>query len=131
MITAKSYVQMLEEEFFGQYEDWSVSGNYIFMHDNAPLHHKWSTSEYLKSKNIEVLEWPPLSPDLNPIKNLWGMLSQKVYQGGKSYQTSTELWEALVHTWMEIPLAFFQNLYNSMSNRMINVLENKGGKTKY
>ena len=95
MITAESYVQMLEEEFFGQYEE-ALPDNYIFMHENDPPHHTRSTSEYLKSKNIEVLEWPPLSPDLNPIKNLWGMLSQKVYQGGKSYQTSTELWEALV-----------------------------------
>ena len=35
MITAESYVQMLEEEFFGQYEK-ALPDNYIFMHDNAP-----------------------------------------------------------------------------------------------
>jgi len=54
-----------------------------------------------------VLPWPPLSPDLNPIENLWGYLSQKVYEGGKSYQSSQELWEALVKAWNETPLSFF------------------------
>ena len=124
-ITAESYSKMLEEDFLTLYEE-ELPENFIFMHDNAPPHRAKSTEEFLKAKKIDVLEWPPLSPDLNPIENVWGILSKKVYHDGKTYQNTTELWDALVRAWHELPLSLFRNLYDSMGKRLINVLE-KGG----
>ncbi len=34
--------------------------------------------EWLKKKHIKVLEWPSLTPDLNPIDNLWRELKVRV-----------------------------------------------------
>ncbi|KAJ3442125.1 transposable element-related [Anaeramoeba flamelloides] len=51
--------------------------NWILMQDGAPAHTSRSTKEYL-SKKCSVLEnWPPNSPDLNPIENLWGIMGKK------------------------------------------------------
>ena len=55
----------------------STSGNsgtaIQFMHDNAPIHTAAFVKEYLGTHGIEHMVWPPYSPDLNPIENIWGL----------------------------------------------------------
>ena len=48
------------------------------MHDGAPCHGSKVVSEYLRKSNVEVLDWPGNSPDLNPIKNLSSYMKNKV-----------------------------------------------------
>ncbi|KAJ5104253.1 hypothetical protein N7532_004782 [Penicillium argentinense] len=52
----------------------------IFQHDNAPTHTARVVRDALAEMNIEVMEWPPHSPDLNPIENLWALLKAKIYE---------------------------------------------------
>src|SRR5262249_55954312 len=49
-----------------------------FQHDNDPKHTANATKE---EHGIEVLNWPPNSPDLNPIENLWAWMKRKVEEG--------------------------------------------------
>ena len=34
--------------------------------------------DYFAEENIEVLEWPPHSPDLNIIENFWAIMKHKI-----------------------------------------------------
>lgn len=43
----------------------------IFMQDNSPVHKAGRVMSLLSRQQFEVMEWPPLSPDLNPIENVW------------------------------------------------------------
>ena len=52
----------------------------IFMHDNAPSHNAGRVSRFLRNENLEVLDWPGISPDMNPIEKAWFILKRKVGQ---------------------------------------------------
>ena len=42
--------------------------NLTFQHDNARAHVARVCRDFLNQNNVQVLDWPPYSPDLNPIE---------------------------------------------------------------
>lgn len=46
----------------------------VFMQDNSPVHTSGSVTALFARQNFELLNWPPLSPDLNPIENVWSYM---------------------------------------------------------
>ena len=46
-----------------------VFGRYlVYVQDNAPPHTARGTATFLDQQDIEVVDWPARSPDMNPIK---------------------------------------------------------------
>ena len=56
----------------------SSNQNWMFMHDNAPPHRSKYTLKWFENKGIKVIKWPVVSPDLNPIENLWDSMDKKL-----------------------------------------------------
>ena len=50
----------------------------IFQQDNAASHTARVTRDWLTEHSIDVMKWPVLSSDLNPIENIWGMMARDV-----------------------------------------------------
>lgn len=106
-------------------EDW------ILQQDNASIHTFKLTNNRISSENIGAMDWSAKSPDLNSIENLLGVLARNVYGGGRPYRIANELACFVLEEWEKICSKLVKNLGNSMQDRCINVLQNKGGKTKY
>ncbi|GBN62542.1 hypothetical protein AVEN_141712-1 [Araneus ventricosus] len=61
------------------------------------------------------MNWPPRSPDLNPIEHLWDVLEKGMKAHHTTPATLTELWTALADVWQAIPVEHFRKLVESMS----------------
>ena len=105
--------------------------DWIFQQDNAPIHRAKVNLSWFKSQKINVLPWPSLSPDLNPIENLWGILARKVYAEGKQFRTKEQLKTAIMKSWEEINIEQLRALVESMLERIFEVIKLNGAKTKY
>ena len=55
----------------------------IFQQDNASWHALRIVMEYLDKNDIFTLYWPPQSPDLNIIGNIWHMITRKLHKNTK------------------------------------------------
>ena len=87
--------------------------------------------QWFETNQIEVMEWPPQSPDLSPIENVWGILTQRVYANGRFFNSTDDLWETIQSEWNKLTAADTYPLYASMHNRILNVIENQGKKISH
>ena len=107
------------------------TNNAIFPQDNAAIHTSKLTKDWFKTKNIKVLDCPTKSPDLNPIENLWGILSRRVYKNKCQFEDGKTLTSCIKQYWNKIPSETLRKLIDSMQNRCVEVLQLKGNKCKY
>ena len=101
----------------------------VFQHDNNPKHTSKTTIALLKRLRVKAMDWPSISPDLNPIEHLWGILKWKVEVCKVS--NICQLCDIVMEEWKSIPVATCEALVNSMPRRVKAVLDNDGGHTKY
>lgn len=108
------------------------------MQDNAPIHSARKTKNWFVENAILVLEWPPYSPDLNPIEHLWWWLKKLVYEVNPETDNirgeeviREALSVALGEAWRRIPERIFTQVGESMKSRCEAVIHAKGWHTKY
>jgi len=100
----------------------------IFQHDGSKVHVADIINSYFEERNIKLLSWPPKSPDINIIENLWAYLKNKLKA---SYSNTGELEEDIVNIWENIPSDLIENLYDSIPERIQAVIDSEGGPTMY
>ena len=106
-------------------EEW------IFQQEKAAINNASLTKKYLLEQKIKHLDHPACSLDLNPIENLWGLIVAKVYEGGQQYLAISELKNAILDAWEQIPLLQLQKLVDGMLNWIFEVIKANGGCRKY
>ena len=106
------------------------------MQDNAPSHSARATKAELPRRGINLLTWPPFSPDLNPIEHVWDSMKDYMQEKypeleGKSRVPGERLRQIVVEAWDSISSEYLLHLIESMPNRCQAVIEAKGGANSY
>ena len=109
-ITAQTYTEVLEQRLLPLYQRHNPPR--IFQQDNARPHTARHTTEWFADHNIAVMVWPPQSPDLNPIENLWSSVKRQLDQ--RPITNCNQLFDCAPEIWRSIDDVEIDNLLNSM-----------------
>ena len=106
------------------------------MQENAPSHGARVTKAELSRRGINLLPWPPFSPDLNPIVHVWDSMKDYMQEKypeleGRSIMPSERFQRIVVEAWESIPSEYLLHLIESMPNECHAVIEARGGATAY
>ena len=98
----------------------------IFQQDNAACHTSYdskSTIEILFGNN--TIDWPPNSPDLSPIENVWGILKEKLSK--RKINNLDELRDNILDIWIKFPTSLCEKLVSQFKYK-IKYFNDFGGK---
>jgi hypothetical protein len=109
-------------------------GGWFFQQDNDPSHRgagrlieEYNSTNHTK---VQILpKWPPNSPDLNLIENVWGMVQAEV--DAKGCKTFAQFKAAVLEGLAHLTPATLNNLYSSMGSRLAKVVATGGDKCGY
>nr|KAG5692720.1 hypothetical protein BaRGS_033831 [Batillaria attramentaria] len=114
---------------------FQAHGNWVFQHDNVrpppPPPTARATQDLLQRSGIQVMPWPALFPDMNPIEQFWDLLQTQLNRVVPRPKTVAELDRAVRQAWANIPRAASNTLVRSMTRRCQAVIDANGGHTRY
>ena len=76
-MSSVNYIEILKEAL-EEIRSKLNSDEVMLQMDNARYH--WTTLdlEFYSNNGIIVIDWPPYSPDLNPIENIWAFMKKQL-----------------------------------------------------
>ncbi len=104
IVNSQMYCSILKEKMLPSL--CALGRRALFQHDNDPKHTSKATVGFLKKNRVKVIQWPSMSPDLNSIEHLWGILKRQVEHHSPSSIQSLK--EVILEEWKKI----WQNIFN-------------------
>ena len=128
-INAEMFIQVLEQHMLPCKQRLFQGRPCLFQQNNAKPHSQRVTTAWLRSKRVQVLDWPACSPDLSPIENVWRIMKRKIQQ--QRPWTLEQLKSYIKQEWERIPPTTLQQLVSSVPKCLLSVVKRKGDVTQW
>ncbi|UYV78470.1 hypothetical protein LAZ67_16001593 [Cordylochernes scorpioides] len=89
--------------------------NALYQQDNARPHTARISQQALQ--DVQMLPWPPYSPDLSPIEHVWDIIGRRLYALPQP-RSEDELWQMVEREWRAIPQDAIRTLIGSLPRRV-------------
>jgi transposase len=122
IMDAAQYVSILSTNLTDSAKMMNLQ-DFILQQDNDPKHTAKISKNYFTENWINVLDWPPQSPDMNPIESLWGILKEKVAK--RMPKNLKEEKEYLSIEWYNIPKDLTTKLAKSLKKELYVYIEQR------
>ena len=111
---------------------WNFEGKeYLFINDNAPVHRAHTVDNYKDQSEVTSMKWLAQSPDLNIIQNIWLYMKRELQKSAINIATKNDLLREIQSVWWNIELDYIRNVYQSIPDRLDNVIKMRAHLTKY
>lgn len=131
-MTAARYVnEVLQATLLPYLDDRPLRPQVLFQQDNARPHIARQTMDFLQQAGVNLLPWPPRSPDLNPIEHVWDMMGRRLSNLHHPPQTLAQLIHEVQLAWNEVPQADIDHLILSVPRRVHECIQLRGRQTHY
>lgn len=131
-MNSSMFIAILRSGLASTLEMHNLSIDHVYLQmDNDPKHTSLATRNALSEHNIECLQWPACSPDMNPIEHVWNDVDVRLRNRAVQPRNMAELRLAIEEEWYATPASYIRTLFNSMPSRITALIKAKGGSTKY
>mgnify|MGYP003396362826 FL=1 len=104
---------------------------FVFQQDGTPAHTARQTQAWLQENTVDFIgkdQWPPNSPDLNPLYYcVWGVMLDKYKKHAPKPTNTDELKIVLQQIWEGLPTTVLQNAVLSFRKRLQACIRSDGG----
>ena len=128
-INASVYKELLRQHALPHLRKRTVETPIFMQQDSASCYKAKNVLIFLEEEEIPVMKWPPQSPDMNLLENVWKIIGEKTQN--RNPQNIDDLWGFLKEGWKSITTPFCKKLVGSCGQRCNEVIQYKGKFTKY
>ena len=123
------YRRVMEQSLF-PWARATLQNNFVLVQDNPLSHTVRATRDFPENQDVEVMDWPSKSPDMNPKEHRWEQMAVHINDIDNPPVTAVQLRMAVQQIWVTLRPVRLRTV-RSMPRRMCVVLAARGGHKHY